>query len=362
MASSFSVTTASSKILLNAQRRGEIVFTVTNITAGTVTGRADTASDNASVEAWATIQGKSERDFAPNATEQFVVAIDVPGSAAIGTYSISLNLIGVDDPDEDFTEGPSVAFEVPEPVVAPPKRKFNFSWWWLVAVVVAFLVLEGLIIFTGLKAAENSGGFMLFAFGLLSSLVMGAAILFTFGSIVVLKDAIMRLVRGSAEPSSATYPWWWIGAIGVGGLFSGMIVAGILSATFRTAGGILVGTGIVLVIILFEVLLTSIPMILILRYFQSLQETVLENVRWLWVAISGAGTFLLGAIFGLITDVVEGDLLYQIVYFGEIILLPIILIAAIIVYILMRRRLPIPEVAELSLVDFFMGTVPTERS
>ena len=360
MTSSFSVTTASSKILLNAQRHGEIVFTVTNITAQTVIGRADIASDNSTTKAWATIQGETERNFAPNATEQYVVDLNVPGSASIGTYSISLNLIGVDDPDEDFTEGPSVAFEVLEAVVAPPKRKFNFSWWWIVVAVVAFFALEGMVLFSFSKASDN--GIARFFARLVSSFVVGSGALLTFGSIVLLKDAILLLVRGSTKAKQGKFPWWWIVAAGLGGLAAGMTTAGIFAADFRRDLGIVLGTLFAAMIILVGILVVTIVVNLILRHIQSLKTGSWENRSWLWVAVSGAGAFVVGAIIALVTGLGESDILYQIVYFGQVLLLPIVAIAGIVVYILLRRRLPIPEAADTVLTDPATSVDPRQTS
>ena len=63
-----------------------------------------------------------------------------------GAYSFRLDAVSQAEPDEDFTEGPSVAFDV-APAPAPPKKKFP---WWIV-IVLGVLLLVVIIVFFALK-------------------------------------------------------------------------------------------------------------------------------------------------------------------------------------------------------------------
>jgi hypothetical protein len=67
-----------------------------------------------------------------------VVELKVPPGTTPGSYSFRLDAVSEDDPDEDFTEGPSVAFDVTAPPPPPPKKKFP---WWILAIVGAFVLL-----------------------------------------------------------------------------------------------------------------------------------------------------------------------------------------------------------------------------
>jgi hypothetical protein len=90
---------------------------------------------------WFSIIGGSIRDFAPNVTEQAVVQLDVPPGSRPGSYRFRLDAVSEDNPDEVFTEGPFVAFEV------APQPKKPFPWWILAAAgAVTSLILIGLVI------------------------------------------------------------------------------------------------------------------------------------------------------------------------------------------------------------------------
>jgi hypothetical protein len=93
---------------------------------------------------WFTVAGESVRDFAPNGAQQFVVQLKVPRGTAPGSYSFRLDAVSEENPDEDFTEGPSVAFDVKAP---PPPGKKKFPWWILAVVgAVVLLIVIGVVI------------------------------------------------------------------------------------------------------------------------------------------------------------------------------------------------------------------------
>lgn len=89
------------------------------------------------------LDGEPERNFSKGESHQLTVKIAVPPGTPKGKYSFRLNVVSVENPDDDFTEGPSVSFEVKELApAAPPPRKFP---WWIVA-VAGVLVLGATII------------------------------------------------------------------------------------------------------------------------------------------------------------------------------------------------------------------------
>lgn len=134
-ARSFYVTAAGEHLTLDASGTGEASFTVTNVGSLTLDGRLlPKALDLARAE-WFSVVGESVRRFVPAAAERVIVQVRVPVSTAPGSYSFRLDAISQVIPDEDYTEGPAVSFDVPKPL---PRRR---SHWWIVFVAVAALLL-----------------------------------------------------------------------------------------------------------------------------------------------------------------------------------------------------------------------------
>ena len=141
---SFTVTAAGQNVNLDSSGTAQAPFTVTNMGAQTLRGRLLTRPSDPAKPEWFSIAGESVRDFAPNAAEQVVVQLSVSPGTAPGSYSFRLDAVSEADPDEDFTEGPSVAFDVAAP--PPPKKKFP---WWILAIVgaVVLLIIIGVVVF-----------------------------------------------------------------------------------------------------------------------------------------------------------------------------------------------------------------------
>ena len=134
MANEFAVTAASNTILLSAQRQAETAFTVSNLSGRPIRGRARLAAQDQAAMPWLTLVGDAERDLPIAGTQAYTVRIAVPPAAAAGSYRFRLDVVGVDNPDEEFAEGPTVTFQVPE---APPPKPFP---WWIIAVVAVILI------------------------------------------------------------------------------------------------------------------------------------------------------------------------------------------------------------------------------
>jgi hypothetical protein len=144
---SFTVTAAGQRVNLGISGAAQASFTVTNTSTQTLKGRMlARPSDSASPE-WFSVVGESVRDFAPDAAEQVVVQLSVPQTAPPGTYAFRLDAVSAVDPDEDYTEGPSVAFEVE--AQPQPKKKFPWVPWWILAVAggVVLLIIIAVVVF-----------------------------------------------------------------------------------------------------------------------------------------------------------------------------------------------------------------------
>lgn len=143
---SFTITAAGTRVNLDSSGTARAQFTVTNTTPQSLKGRLLTRPAASASPDWFTIAGESIRDFGPDAAEQVVVQLAVPAGSPAGAYSFRLDAVSQVDPDEDFTEGPSVAFDV-APAPPPPKKKFP---WWLVIVLGVLLVVV-IVVFLLLK-------------------------------------------------------------------------------------------------------------------------------------------------------------------------------------------------------------------
>ncbi len=144
---SFTITAAGTRVNLDSSGTARAQFTVTNTTPQSLKGRLLTRPAAPASPDWFTIVGESVRDFGPNAAEQVVVQLTVPTGSPPGAYSFRLDAVSQVDPDEDFTEGPSVAFDV-APAPPPPKKKFP---WWLVIVLGVLLVVVAIFVVIALN-------------------------------------------------------------------------------------------------------------------------------------------------------------------------------------------------------------------
>ena len=115
-------------------------FTVTNTSAQTLKGRLLTRPSAPANLEWFSIVGDSVRDFASNVPAQVVVQLNVPPGSPPGSYSFRLDAVSQVLPDEDFTEGPSVSFEIKPP---PEPRRPIIPWILIIVGVIILLVIIG---------------------------------------------------------------------------------------------------------------------------------------------------------------------------------------------------------------------------
>jgi hypothetical protein len=143
MAKSFSITTPTDTLKADAAGHAQAVFTVTNATARPVRGMARARALGDTKREWLSVAGETERDFGGGTTEQFTVNFDAAGAPA-GKYPFRLDVSSALNPDEDFTEGPTVTVEVagvaPPP---PPQKKFPL---WIVFVILGVVLLVGVVV------------------------------------------------------------------------------------------------------------------------------------------------------------------------------------------------------------------------
>ncbi len=146
MAGTFSITAPGNNIMLSGtDRQASVTYTVTNTSGKDLRGRAMVATTpaNAPHLAWLAIEGESERPFGINATEQYRVSVQAPPDAPPGNYTIRLNMLATYNPDETFTEGPTVLVTVPAPT--PETRKFPL--WTIPVALVAVVIVAVILVF-----------------------------------------------------------------------------------------------------------------------------------------------------------------------------------------------------------------------
>jgi hypothetical protein len=139
MSNSFTITTPTNSILLDLNRRSQATFTVSNISGRATRGRARLVPQSTISAPWLALGGAPERDFPIASTLQYSVAVTVPPTAPPGSYIFRLDMVGVENPDEDLSQGPGVTFEVS---VLPVSK---FPWWIIIAAGVTLLVVIGII-------------------------------------------------------------------------------------------------------------------------------------------------------------------------------------------------------------------------
>jgi hypothetical protein len=133
--SSFTVTSADQRVRLDANGSAQASFTVMNTSAQTLRARLLARPGDTAKPEWFSVVGETVRLLAPNVSERVAVQLNVAPTPAPGTYSFRLDAVSEVNPDEDFTEGPSVTFEIEAP--SPPKKPFP----WLIVAVAGGVVL-----------------------------------------------------------------------------------------------------------------------------------------------------------------------------------------------------------------------------
>jgi len=123
MPSPFTITTNTPTVQLDSHRRGEASYTASNATGHPIRGRARLIAPDQTRLEWLAVVGEMSRDFPASGTEQYKVKIEVPDTAAAGKYQFQLDMVGVDNPDELYSQGQPVTFSVYAGAPPPPPQK-----------------------------------------------------------------------------------------------------------------------------------------------------------------------------------------------------------------------------------------------
>lgn len=111
MPSPFSITVPSGVVPLKPSGMGDIQFSITNAGDRALRGRAVVAPLDGLNGGWLALVGEAEHDFAVNGTHQYVVRVTLPPGTPPARRRFRLDVVGVENPDEVFTQGQAVSFE-----------------------------------------------------------------------------------------------------------------------------------------------------------------------------------------------------------------------------------------------------------
>jgi hypothetical protein len=131
----------------------KVAFTVTNTSERALDGTALVHVEPPTAPEWFAVAGEATRRYQPGGVEQVAVTITVPAGTAPGSYGFRLDAKSDENPDEDYTEGPGVAFEVPPP---PPPKPVPWwrKYWWVIAIAAAVVIAIVVLVIVLTRGAE----------------------------------------------------------------------------------------------------------------------------------------------------------------------------------------------------------------
>jgi|GEM_PF-2264948 len=139
MSTSFAITPTALAVALDAERRGEVSFNVTNVTSQTLRSRAEIRADSTAAAGWFELDQPADGMLMePGSTIKLRVRMTAPTAAAAGRVTFRPLVYALEQPGELFAEGPTVAIEVP---AAPPTEPKPFPWWMVGAAAAVVLAL-----------------------------------------------------------------------------------------------------------------------------------------------------------------------------------------------------------------------------
>lgn len=145
MARNFTITTPAESVRVGAGNRGEMVFTVTNVSGVAKRGMGKIVPLGNTKPEWLSLNGDLEREFAQGGVQQFNVVANVPAGTPPARYSWRFDVVSAAKGGEEHEAGPVVSFEVP--TTEAPKK----SLWWLWIAIAAMLVVLAVVLFLVLR-------------------------------------------------------------------------------------------------------------------------------------------------------------------------------------------------------------------
>jgi len=138
-----SVPPGSRTLRAGADGRAQVAYTVANKKPTPARARVRVAARDSSRDEWFQVEGDAERDFRAEEAQVFTVRVAIPRDVPAGTYGFRLDAVSVADPQEDFTEGDSIAVEWTPPPVTPRPR---LPWWLIPAAAGVVAIVVGVVV------------------------------------------------------------------------------------------------------------------------------------------------------------------------------------------------------------------------
>jgi len=149
MAQLWDVTAASDTVHLDSKGEGQISFTASNVCGHAVRGRAQLVALDTATKAWLSLAVEPEYDFPVRGTRQFAVKVTAPAGSKANKYTFRLDVANLQNPQEDYTQGPTIAFEVKkeEPKAKKPP-------YWIIPVAAVVLIALGGVLYFALRPSK----------------------------------------------------------------------------------------------------------------------------------------------------------------------------------------------------------------
>jgi hypothetical protein len=143
MSTTWVVTTATDRVILDEHGQGETTFTVTNPGSGADRVVFEPVPGRGANLAWFSVEDPQRR-VAPAASASFLLRTQVPTGTGPGRYEVQGRVYSADSaPEESSVLSGRLVFEVPEPATATPKRAVP---WWVYAAAAALVVVVGIVV------------------------------------------------------------------------------------------------------------------------------------------------------------------------------------------------------------------------
>lgn len=113
-------------------------FTVTNNAGEAIRGRLAVQVTGEAHADWFAIDGERERRFASGESQTAAVRINVPQGVSPGEYRFRLRIVAINDPDNDFADGPPVALVVKVATAPAP-----MIWPYILGAILLLIVVGG---------------------------------------------------------------------------------------------------------------------------------------------------------------------------------------------------------------------------
>ena len=138
--SSFTVIPAQESFKLDAERVGQVIYSVKNTSNRPMRAQFDAIVDGATNAAWLSVKDPL-RELLASETQNVAIQVSVPPEVAQGAYQLHLRVAAEADPGTDFMDGQVVSIVVPPRPPVPIVKGGKWKWWMTVLVVVAMFIV-----------------------------------------------------------------------------------------------------------------------------------------------------------------------------------------------------------------------------